>query len=206
MSRTSPDYYAVDRTRHVVLSGPETSASAASAAARSKTAKGGATHVQVVRVLPGTAVLAADYGTDAPRDPGDREWYVVRDRPVLTGHDITGSRVRVDASTGTPTVVVRFTPAGQQAWRAATRRLAERGRARSRPADAGPAAYQHIAIALDHRLLTVPYIDFRQHPAGLDPRNGMQIGGGLTPAGARTLVALLESGVLPVRLSQATSR
>jgi preprotein translocase subunit SecD len=206
MSRTAPDYYAVDRTHDRVLSGPETSESAALTAARSKTAKRGDAHVQIARVLPGTAVLAADYGKDAPHDPDDREWYVVRDRPALTGQDVTDPRVRVDRSTGAPAVVVGFTPAGQQAWRAATRRIAERGRARSGPGQAGPAAYPHVAIALDHRLLAVPYIDFRQHPHGLDPRDGMQIGGGLTPAGARTLVALLKSGALPVRLSRTTSQ
>jgi SecD/SecF fusion protein len=205
MSRSVPDYYALDRTHARVLGGPEPSESAALTAARSTIRKGDLGHVQIVRVLPGTTILKADYNKDAPRDPNDAEWYVLRDRPALTGQNVTDPHVRFDRSTGAPTVVVRFTSEGQQRWRAITRRLAQRGLSQSDPGEASPAAAQHFAIALDHRLLTVPYIDFRQHPDGLDPQNGVQIGGGFTPTSARTLVALLKSGVLPVRLSQATS-
>jgi hypothetical protein len=38
------------------------------------------------------------------------------------------------------------------------------------------------------------------NPDGLDARRGVQIAGGFTVAGARTLVALLGSGMLPARL------
>jgi SecD/SecF fusion protein len=156
-------------------------------------------------VLPGTTVVVADYNKDAPHDPNNADWYVLDDRPALTGQNVTDPRVRKDTRTGAPNVAVRFTSEGQRTWRAITRRIAVRGLAQARPGDVRPAGSQHFAIALDHRLLTVPYIDFRQNPDGLDARNGVQIGGGFTPASARTLVALLKSGVLPVRLSQATS-
>ena len=45
---------------------------------------------------------------------------------------------------------------------------------------------------LDNELITVPYIDFHDHPDGLDGRDGAQISGGLTATSARDLVTILK--------------
>ena len=62
------------------------------------------------------------------------------------------------------------------------------------------AAAQHIAIVLDDRIVSTPFIDFRQVPDGIDGRDGAQIQGGLTTDGARRIAAILDSGPLPATL------
>jgi len=59
---------------------------------------------------------------------------------------------------------------------------------------------QHFAIALDGRLVTVPSIDFRAYPDGIQSGNRADISGGFTARGARDLAALLRFGPLAVRL------
>ncbi|HEY4098410.1 MAG TPA: hypothetical protein VGM33_22990 [Baekduia sp.] len=191
--RSSSVYYAVDRARHQVLSGPEPSRT--SAAARAD-----ATDAQVVRVLPGTAMVEAENGEDTPRE-ADTQWYVVRDRAALTGADVIDPRAEDDQATGAPTVTLQLTAHGQRTLHATTRRIARRGAAQLRPGIDGTSAAQHFAIVLDGRLLAVPYVDPRQNPDGIDARRGVEISGGLTADHARTVAALLKSGVLPARLS-----
>jgi preprotein translocase subunit SecD len=53
---------------------------------------------------------------------------------------------------------------------------------------------------LDDRIVSVPYIDFRQAPDGLDGSAGAQIQGGLTPQTARLTAAVLNTGPLPAEL------
>jgi SecD/SecF fusion protein len=191
--RSSPDYYAVDRAHHQVLGGPEPSREAAAA-------RGHAAGAQIVRVLPGTAIVEADHAADTPPE-ADTQWYVLRDRAALTGADVVDPHQAVDRFTGAPIVTLDFTARGQRALHATTRRIARRGAAQLRPGIDSANVAQHFAIVLDGRLLTVSYVDPRQNPDGVDARHGVQIAGGLTPDGARTLVALLKSGVLPARLS-----
>jgi SecD/SecF fusion protein len=194
-SHAAPDYYAVDRARLQVLSGPEPSRTSASAAAG-----GQAADAQVVRVLPGTAIVEAEDAQDTPRE-ADTQWYVLRDRPALTGADVIDPRAEANQVTGAPTVTLRLTAHGQRTLHATTRRIARRGAAQLRPGIDGASAAQHFAIVLDGRLLAVPYVDPQQNPDGIDARSGVQFAGGLTLDRARTVAALLKSGVLPARLS-----
>ena len=53
-------------------------------------------------------------------------------------------------------------------------------------------------MALDNQLITVPQIDFKQYPDGIDGTNGADILGSLTPQTAKTLATLLRFGPLPV--------
>ncbi|MCW2967550.1 MAG: secD, partial [Solirubrobacteraceae bacterium] len=203
MSHTAPDYYAVDATHGRVLSGPATSSSAALAAARAADPGRAASRATTVDVLPGTTVLEAEYDRHAPSDPNAAQWYVLRDRAVLTGQDIVDPQQGFDTApggSGAPIVSFRFTPSGQRAFHAVTRQLARRGQALAKAHQQPEAAFQHFAIALDDRLLTVPFIDFQQNPDGVDGSAGSQIEGGFTIAGARTLASLLKFGALPVRL------
>jgi SecD/SecF fusion protein len=54
---------------------------------------------------------------------------------------------------------------------------------------------------LDDQLLSLPYIDWRENPDGIDGSTGLQITGGYTVASARALASLLNGGALPVRLT-----
>jgi preprotein translocase subunit SecD len=120
-------------------------------------------------------------------------WYVLDDKPALTGAAIEDPQVSKDPVTGAPIVVFDFTPAGVKAFHALSRRVARRGRRVH--------ALQHYAVALDHRLVSVPYIDYHRSPDGIDASDGFAIEGSLTPASARRLAGLLKAGELPVALT-----
>jgi SecD/SecF fusion protein len=180
MSHTAPVYYAVDDARGRVLAGPGPSPSAVLA--------GGG---RAVRVLPGTTVVA---------DPENGQWYVLRDDAAVTGAETTDPRAETDGATGAPIVTLRFTPPGQSEMRTLTRRVARRGQARQLPGLAPQTAAQHFAVALDDRLLALPFVDFRANPDGIDSHEGLQIQGGFTKQSAQALAALLQSGSLPARL------
>jgi preprotein translocase subunit SecD len=167
-------------------------------------------------VTGGSAAGAAAYGlsrTQAKRrledgmtlvraEEADDAFYVLRDRPALTGADITNPEQSFDNSpggSGQPIVTFDFTDRGREAFEALTRELAERG-ARMRVPGGDPLeAAQHFAIVLDGRLVSVPYVDFERNPNGIDAANGSQIEGGLTIESARELVARLKGGPPPAR-------
>lgn len=60
--------------------------------------------------------------------------------------------------------------------------------------------YQHFAIALDSRLISVPFIDFRTDPDGIPGGSGTDLTGGFTRRSAGELSTLLRSGPLSVDL------
>jgi SecD/SecF fusion protein len=97
-------------------------------------------------------------------------------------------------------VTFDFTGRGRRAWEQVTRTVAERGQAQVAPGQPPQEAFQHFVMALDDKLISVPYIDFRQNPKGIDATNGSQIEGGYTVASAQNLANLLKSGALPVHL------
>lgn len=175
-------YYAVDRAGHRVLAGPAASA----AVARDGAGRAGA-RAAVVRVPGGTTVVEAVGGGGS---------FVLRDDPALGGQEVATAQRGADSATGAPSVLITFTGQGRAAFRTLSQEAAERV-----PAGSGPDAFPHFAVVLDHRLLIVPYVDLQRNPQGVDGRQGVEISGGLTPTSARTLVALLRSGVLPTRLA-----
>lgn len=111
------------------------------------------------------------------------------------------------ARTGEPIVTFEFTAGGLKTWQQVTRVIADRGRRSvgvvpgGSPADAN----QHFAIVVDDQIVSVPYIDFRQNPDGIDGRAGSQIQGGFTIASARQLASVLNAGPLPVALERVGS-
>lgn len=119
-------------------------------------------------------------------------WFVLRDRPALTGADIQNPDQTVDPQTKEPGVIFDFSARGRRRFSEVTRAIADRGAA------LGPD--QHFAIARDEQILSVPFIDHRENPGGIDGDNGSQISGGFTVASARALAAQLRSGELQLRL------
>jgi SecD/SecF fusion protein len=154
------------------------------------------------RASEGTVVVRAESPDVGP--PADA-WYVLRDRPALTGEDILEPEQGFDNSpsgTGEPVVTFDFTPRGRAAFRELTLEVARRGSSLRPPgADARDAAH-HFAIVLDDEILTVPFVDFTTSPDGIDPQHGSVIQGGFTIESAQELASILKLGPLPARLER----
>jgi len=131
-------------------------------------------------------------------------WWVIRDRPALSGTDITDPKPSFD-SFNQPIVTFNFTDKGRSAWHKVTRQIAQRGQEQQAPGQPASASFQHFAAVLDGELVTVPYIDFQQNPDGIDARNGSQIEGGFTIKSAQRLANLLKTGALPIKLQLISS-
>jgi hypothetical protein len=151
-------------------------------------------------VKPGTVVLQAADPDASHRtgfaDPRAR-FYVLEDHASLSGNDITSPRQGVDA-VGDRDVTFGFTPRGAGAFQRVTLALANRGALLS---GLGQTRNQHFAVALDNKLLTVPFIDFKTYPSGISATNGADIAGGFTVQSAQDLATQLRYGALPVTLA-----
>jgi SecD/SecF fusion protein len=95
-------------------------------------------------------------------------------------------------------VTFNFTGTGRSAFRVVTQVIARRG---ARLSTHGQTDLQHFAIVLDDRLISVPGIDFRQYPDGIEASNGSEISGGFTVTSAKLLARTLQTGPLPVELT-----
>ena len=130
-------------------------------------------------------------------------WYALAGTAALGNADVAAAHVTTDPTTGEPAVAIDLNAAGMTAFRDLTRQVARRGAANAPPgADPVPSS-QHIAIVLDHRLVTLPYINYRENPDGIDGSSGLLIERGLTPQGARDMAAVLTTGPLPAALTPA---
>ncbi|HEX4010101.1 MAG TPA: hypothetical protein VHX62_08840 [Solirubrobacteraceae bacterium] len=181
---------------HCLLSGPGDSVAEADAGLPSGVSRAQA---ELVKVPQGTVVLMAS----SPRlgqqvgfaDPS-AQFFVLRDDVAISSAQITNPQAGRDAS-GSPDVVFQFTAAGERAFERVTAQIARRGQHVSLGGETLP---QHFAIALDSQLATVPSIDFRQYPDGIQGGDSADISGGLTAGSARMLAAQLRAGVMPVQL------
>jgi SecD/SecF fusion protein len=55
---------------------------------------------------------------------------------------------------------------------------------------------QHIALVLDDRILSVPFIDYHVAPQGIDGTHGGRVSGDMTARDAELLAAILSTGPL----------
>src|SRR4051812_18917453 len=163
-STDAPVYYAVDDEAKKVLSGPEASEKDARDAAADEVKKG-STISDVVAVQPGTVVVQAEYDADKkPADPNTAQYYVLKDDFALRGTDIKDPEQNFDSGTGgsgNPIVTFNFTDKGRDIWQKTTRKIVQRGQASLLPGADPQSAFQHFAVVLDDKLITVPYIDFQ---------------------------------------------
>jgi SecD/SecF fusion protein len=191
-------YYAVDpRSRKVFGSG---AATRAQALAPVPAGERGRAKVRVIK--SGTLLLR---GEQLPpvQDPALGPYFVLRDRVALRGAGIRDPQQRFDqgpGGSGAPIVTFEFSARGAAAFQKLTRTLARRGSERTVPSGQSADANQHFAIVVDDRIVSVPYIDFRHNPDGIDGAGGSQISGGFTIASARQLASVLSAGPLPVAL------
>jgi SecD/SecF fusion protein len=155
---------------------------------------------QVMVIQQGTVVLQAANPNAGQKPPTftspQAQFYVLRDNVALRGSDITNPQQQSDSS-GNPDVTFGFNSRGNNAFQNVTGQIAHRGRNVS---TLGQTLYQHFAVALDNRLLTVPQINFNQYPDGIIGGNGADITGGFTTTSASDLANLLRLGALPVNL------
>jgi len=157
---------------------------------------------QVVWVKPGTVVRQAETSNDEP-DASYNFYYVLRDQPAIAGKDISSPTEQIDPTSNEPVVSFGFKGGATGIFEQVTDTLAKRGQANS---FGGNDDFQHFAVTLDNRLITVPEIDFTQYPTGIDASNGSEISGDFTISSAQQLANLLASGALPINLAVISSQ
>ncbi|MGO9903448.1 MAG: protein translocase subunit SecD [Solirubrobacteraceae bacterium] len=154
---------------------------------------------QVLVIKQGTVVLQAVPASFAhwPQfGSPSTKYFVLKDDVALLGSEITNPEQSTD-STGLPDVSFGFTSAGAKAFQSVTARLAQRG---STDSIAGQSLDQHFAVALDNQLVTVPSIDYRVYPDGINGGSGAEITGSFTISSAQQLANELRLGALPIKL------
>jgi preprotein translocase subunit SecD len=126
--------------------------------------------------------------------------YLLRNAPSLTRYDIAAVHVRRDPSISAPEVEITLTKAGVHAFQALTAALARRGALVS---GLGQTLNQHLAIAVDDRLVDVAFVDFKTYPDDVLGNDRIDITGDFTVQSARDLAAELRFLPLPVELRAA---
>ncbi|WP_028058612.1 protein translocase subunit SecDF [Candidatus Solirubrobacter pratensis] len=157
------------------------------------------TNAEIVEVPAGVLVLR-NSKANANAAPPDT-WWVLRDRPGLSGADIKNPEQSFDQSVGNePIVTFNFTSKGRKAFHDITRTVAQRGQDNAFGGDPISTS-QHFAIALDNELVSAPYINWRENSDGIDGANGAQISGSFTIQSAQDLAKTLKIGALPLKLT-----
>ena len=208
-THTGPQYYLFNSQTHAWIAGP------------TDTQKDLFSELPGQKQPPATEVIAVPQGTivvekegvngvgapDNPNDPG-AEWFVIKDRPALSGTDIKDPKPSFDQF-DQPTVTFNFTDKGRQEFADTTRAIAQRGLQNAPPGVAGNSqaadAYSgHFAIVLDQQIKSRPIINFVDNPDGIDGSGGAEING-LTASESNDLAQILQIGALPVDLTQISS-
>jgi preprotein translocase subunit SecD len=141
---------------------------------------------------PGYVALQATGGGD--------QFFILQARPALTLYDISSARPGTDPNTHTAQVQIALTKSGQRALHTLTAAVARRGALVSSP---GQTFDQHFAVAIDNKLITVPYVDYKQYPDGLIADDEANLIGGFTTQSAKDTAILLRYGPLPLNLTAA---
>jgi SecD/SecF fusion protein len=195
---TQGTWYLLDTKNHKVIAGPEESRAALFS---ERATKAPGADEKVVEVKPGTVIVRAEVPDTAKTKPD--KWFVLNDNPALSGTDIKNPEQNLDSGAGgngQPIVTFDFTSKGRKIWQDVTRAIAQRGQASQIPGQDPLNSAQHFAVVLDDELISVPYIDYRQNPDGIDASNGSQISGGFTIRTAQNLANQLKTGALPIKL------
>src|SRR3954464_14452823 len=192
-----PRFYAFDKTKHTPFADGQTFDSR-QAAEDSLTPQQKA-NAEIIEVPAGVLVLR-DQKPDAKSAPPDR-WWILRDRPGLSGSEIKNPEQGNDQSVNNePNVNFNFTSKGRKAFHSITRTIARRGQDNAFGGNPESTA-QHFAIALDNELVSSPLINWRDNSDGIDGANGAQISGSFTIQSAQDLAKILKIGALPLKLT-----
>ena len=148
------------------------------------------------------ALTEAEARSRAAKSPGaralegDRGWFALGGDAALTNADVVSPRAGEDSLGGGPVVAFDLTPPGQQAFATLTRELAHRGADQAGTGDPLETS-QHLALVLDDRIVSTPYINWQEVPDGIDGADGAQMSDLETAEQARLTAALLSTGPLP---------
>ena len=149
-----------------------------------------------------------DPATDADEsETGIRGWFLLKDRPELTGDDIRNPEQNFDPVSNVPNVTFDFTDKGQESFAEVTQRIAQRGLEKAgiqgQTIDAEQAAgiSDSFAVVLDGEIVSRPIINFKENPTGISGDTGAQISGDFTITEAQDLAEFLRIGALPVELA-----
>jgi SecD/SecF fusion protein len=155
---------------------------------------------EVLSVKPGVLVLRDEKAN--AKAPAPDSFWIIRDDPGLSGTDIRNPEQNFDQRAGNePIVTFDFTAKGRKAFQKITSEVARRGADNANPLNPDPiASSHHFAIALDNELVSIPFINYRENPDGIDGRTGAQISGGFTITSAQDLAKVLKTGALPLKL------
>src|SRR3954470_3234136 len=208
-THTGPQYYLFNAQTHAWIAGPtDTQRDLFSELPGQKQPA----NTEVIAVPQGTIVVEKEgvNGAAAPTSPNDptAQWFVIRDRPALSGTDITDPKASFDQF-DQPNVTFSFTGQGREAFANTTRAIAQRGLQNAPPGAAGNSqaadAYSgHFAIVLDQQIKSRPIINFVDNPDGIDGSNGAEING-LNLQESQDLAQILQIGALPVDPTETSS-
>ena len=201
-----PTYYLFDSKSHQLLAGPAENKKDLKLPFKNGKLPAGST---ILSVPQGTVVVQAESQdptlSQSPSEISSSPQYVFKDRPALSGDDITNPEQNFESTTNQPNVVFDFTDAGRTAFGDVTRKIAERGAATAPPGTVGAAAAdqysQHFSVVLDNQVVTQPIINFDENPQGIDGKTGAQISGNFTIGSAQDLANFLKIGALPIDLT-----
>ncbi len=174
-------------------------------------------NTEVLEVPQGTVVVE-EPATDDPltedideAETGTSQFFVLRDRPELSGDQIEDPEQASDPTTNQPNVTFNFTDEGEAAFQEVTRRISLRGQEEFFAQTGQPASTANdqiasefsgsFAIVLDGQLQSRPIINFKENPDGIDGRTGAQISGNFTLTEAQDLAEVLRIGALPIKLA-----
>ena len=208
-THAGPQYYLFNSQTHAWIAGPTDTRKDLFAQLRDQKQP---PNSEIIAVPQGTVVVEKEgaNGAPAPDDPNDpsAEWFVIRDRPALSGTDIKDPKASFDQF-DQPNVTFSFTDQGREAFSETTRAIAQRGLQNAPPGVAGNSqaadAYSgHFAIVLDQQIKSRPIINFVDNPDGIDGSTGAEING-LNLQESQDLAEILQIGALPVDLTQISS-
>jgi SecD/SecF fusion protein len=165
-------------------------------------------NTEILTVPQGTLVVKKEGEGDqtAPDDPNAAQWFVIKDRPSLSGDEIKDPKQEFDPTTNEPNVTFNFTDSGREQFSDVTKEIAQRGLQNAPPGVAGNAEAAsgfsgHFAIVLDEEIKSRPIINFVENPNGIDGRTGAQISGIGDLNEAQDLAEILQIGALPIDLT-----
>jgi SecD/SecF fusion protein len=194
----APRFYAFDKISKKPFNGglPDESRDAA----LSGLDKAQKARAEVLEVRPGVLVLRDEKAKATA--PAPDAWWIIRDDPGLSGTDIKNPEQNFDQRSGNePIVTFDFSDKGRKAFQRITATVAQRGADNANPLNPDPQQNsQHFAIALDNDLVSIPFINYRENPDGIDGSTGAQISGGFTITSAQDLAKVLKTGALPLKL------
>src|SRR5690349_19513692 len=199
---SAPRFYAFDKVSKQPFTGAEGLESKEAALAAVPDDK--RAQAEVLEVPKGVLVVRDEkgpVGKNGKEPPAPDRWWIMLDRPALSGTDLKNPEQNFDQQGGgQPIVTFDFTDKGRKAFQSITRKIAQRGADNTLPGVPADQASQHFAIVLDDQLVSSPFINFQENPDGIDGSTGAQISGGFTIQSAQDLAKILQIGALPIKL------